>query len=92
MKSILSDERKCYICGSTFNVEKHHIFFGNPLRKISDKHGFFVWLCSYHHRDSKEGVHGNRETDLMLKRKCQSVYEEKHSRQDWLKIIKRNYL
>jgi len=92
MKSILSDEERCYLCGSTTNLETHHIFFGTALRPIADKHGFKVKLCLICHRDQKRGAHGNREMDLKLKRDCQKAYEKKHNREDWMKIIGRNYL
>lgn len=91
MKSILSEEKRCYVCGSTVNIENHHIFFG-PLRPVSDRRGFKAFLCGFHHRDTKHGVHGNRELDLRLKRECQRKYEEKHTREEWMKIIGRNYL
>lgn len=92
MKSILDDGTRCYVCGSTVGLEVHHIYYGNPLRKISDKHGFKLSLCPKCHRDTKVGVHGNRELDLKLKRDCQRKYEEKHSREDFIKIIGRSYL
>lgn len=92
MKSIIQKEKECFICGSTLNLEEHHIYFGNGLREKSERHGFKCFLCQYHHRDSKGGVHGNRQIDLMLKRVCQKEYEKTHSRQEWMKLIKRNYL
>jgi hypothetical protein len=45
-----------------------------------------------HHRDSKQGVHGNRKLDLKLKRECQQKFEESHSHDEFMRIIKRNYL
>ena len=92
MKSIICNEKRCYLCGSTSRLEEHHIYFGNPLRKISEKHGFKVWLCAYHHRDNKHGVHGCRELDLMLKRKCQEEYEKNHSREEFIRLVGKNYL
>lgn len=91
MKSILSQEKRCYLCGSTVNVEEHHIYFG-PRRKASTKNGFTCYLCAYHHRDSRNGVHGNRNIDLILKRACQYEYEKTHSREEFMEIIGRNYL
>lgn len=91
MKSIICNKKECYLCGST-PVEKHHCIHGTAGRKLADKYGLTVWLCPYHHRDSKNGVHGNRQIDLMLKRVCQEEYEKTHSRQEWMKLIKRNYL
>lgn len=92
MKSIIQNEKRCYLCGSTVNLESHHIFFGAALRPISDKHGLKVWLCAYHHRDQKNGAHGNREVDLYLKQKAQKAFEKKYGHEKFMEIIKRNYL
>ena len=43
--SILQTEKECYITGQTNNLHKHHIFFGNPLRQISEDNGFWVYLA-----------------------------------------------
>ena len=91
MKSIIQNEKRCYLCGSTVNLENHHIFF-SALRPISDKYGLKVWLCAYHHRDQKNGAHGNREVDLYLKQKAQQAFEKKHGHEKFMEIIKRNYL
>ena len=94
MDSILQTEKVCYITGQTNNLHKHHIFFGNPWRKISEDNGFWVYLIGELHNQSNEGVHGKngRELDLLLKRHCQRKFEETHSREDFLKLIGRNYL
>lgn len=89
MKSIIQDEKQCLLCGSP-NVELHHCFFGS-LRKISDQHGLTVWLCPEHHRGNS-GVHFNRELDLWVKRTAQFKFEKNHSREEWFKIIGKNYL
>lgn len=92
MKSILQSGEFCYLCGSTRNLEEHHIFFGNPLRKISEKNGFKIKLCPYCHRLSKKSPHQDRETDLKLKKVCQREYEKNHMREEFEKLIGRNYL
>ena len=61
MKSIIQKEKECYLCGSTLNLEKHHCIHGTAGRKLADKYGLTVWLCAYHHRDQKNGVHGNKD-------------------------------
>ena len=91
MKSIIQEEKRCYLCGSTVGLESHHIFF-SALRPIADKYGLKVWLCAYHHRDQKHGAHGNREVDLFLKREAQKAFEKKHGHEKFMEIIKRNYL
>lgn len=92
MKSIICNKKECYLCGSTQNLECHHLMHGTGWRKLADKYGLKVWLCAYHHRDNKHGVHGNRELDLKLKRKAQEVFEAKHGHEKFMKIFGRNYL
>ena len=66
MKSIICNEKECFLCGSTRNLEKHHCFAGGR-RKNSEKYGAWVWLCNNHHTGA-EGVHThNFEADEFLK-------------------------
>lgn len=92
-KSILQQEKRCYITGSTGNLQKHHIYFGRN-RKTSEKHGFWVWLIGELHNQSDLGVHckNGHELDLRLKQECQQKFEETHSRSEFMALIGRNYL
>lgn len=92
-KSILQDEKICYITGSTEDLHRHHIYAGSR-RKISEREGFWCYLIGRLHNLSEDGVHGKngRELDLMLKRQCQAKYEETHTREEFLALIGRNYL
>lgn len=92
MDSILQDKKECYICKTTQGLHSHHIYGGVANRKISEQNGFKVWLCGKHHNLSNEGVHFNRELDLYLKRTCQEKFEQTHSRNDFYKLIGRNYI
>lgn len=92
MKSIINNKKECFICGAKSNLEVHHIFFGNPWRKISDREGFTIYLCPEHHRTGPEAPHQNREIDLDYKRLAQRCYEDTHSREEFIKLIGRNYL
>lgn len=94
MNSILQSTKACYITGDTERLHEHHIFFGNPLRQISEMNGFKVWLRWDWHNGANYGVHGEdgRSLDLQLKRECQSKYEETHSRAEFMSIIGKNYL
>lgn len=93
MKSILQDKKESYISGSTYNLEEHHIFFGTANRKVSEKNGLKVWLTSEEHRGTY-GVHGKfgRDLDIKLKQNAQRKYEETHTREDFIKLIGKNYL
>ena len=92
-KSILQNEKKCFITGSTENLDLHHIY-GASNRNISDKNGFWVWLRhDYHIADSPNKTpHNCRMTDLYLKEICQREYEKTHSREEFIALIGRNYL
>lgn len=93
MRSILQDKKESYISGSTYNLEEHHIFFGTANRKVSEKNGLKVWLTSEEHRGTY-GVHGKfgRDLDIKLKQDAQRKYEETHTREDFIKLIGKNYL
>ena len=83
---LTNDMEHCYICQSPF-VEIHEIYnAGN--RKISMKNGFCVPLCHKHH----EYVTLNADGSNYLKQKCQRVFEETHSRDEFLELICRSYL
>lgn len=95
MKSIMEDlkNRTCWACGA-YAPEEHHVFYGVANRKMSEKYGLKVHLCSRHHRDHREGVHGqNKELDHRLKVVGQRVFETHHgTRERFVQIFGRNYL
>lgn len=92
MDSILQHERACYITGDTRNLHRHHIYFGNPLRRISEQNGFWVWLRYDWHNGASYGVHHDRTLDLRLKEACQATYEETNNREAFRRLIGKSYL
>lgn len=94
MKSIMQDERKCFISGCEQNLHKHHVYHGTAQRKISEDNGFWCYLTGALHNQSTEGVHcrDGHELDLALKEKCQEIFEETHTRSEFMSIVGRNYL
>lgn len=90
-RSILSNERECYICKGTQNLEKHHIFFGFNRQK-SEKYGAWVYLCKPHHTITKFSVHENYEVNLKLKQECQKRFEELYDHDTFMAVFGRNYL
>lgn len=95
MKSIIAQGNCCYFASDECSgiLEKHHCIHGSGWRKLADKYGLTVRLCSKHHRDSKVGVHGqNTAADLYLKRVAQTTFEAKFSHEKWMQVFKRNYL
>lgn len=90
-KSLLSNEKKCYVCGTTRDLHMHHIYPG-ANRKWSEKYGCWVYLCAPHHNMSNKGVHSDRKLDLRLKKECQQAFEKEHSRDEFMRIFGRNWL
>lgn len=87
--------RCCALCGRTGTarvpLHRHHIF-GGSNRGISEELGMVVILCHDCHEGPK-GVHRNREKDLMLKRKCQQIYEDAgYSREEWRALFGKSWL
>nr|DAO43366.1 MAG TPA: Recombination enhancement function protein nuclease, DNase, HYDROLASE.4A [Caudoviricetes sp.] len=92
-KSIVENNpEECYVCGTTGSLERHHIFGGNPGRKLSERYGLTVHLCYLHHRDSKEGVHFNKELCDRLHKEGQKIFEKNHTREEFMEVFKRNYM
>lgn len=90
-ESILSTDKECYVCGTTINLHRHHIFPGNPGREISEREGCWVWLCGPHHNLSSEGVHFDRQLDNEIRKECQKKWMEVNNatEDDFRKTFKR---
>lgn len=65
---------------------------GNPNRRISEENGFWVWLRADWHNLASYGVHFNKDLDRKLKQACQEKFEETHSREEFVRLIGKNYL
>ena len=91
MKSLLQNEKECYITHSKFNLHCHHVYAGSN-RKNSDKYGCWVWLRADWHNMSSKGVHFNRQLDLKLKQDMQRAFEEKYGHDKFMEVFHRNYL
>lgn len=92
MDSILQTERACLITGDQEGLHKHHVYFGNPNRRISEENGFWCWLRWDWHNGAKYGVHFNHTLDMDLKRLCQREYEKTHGRDEFVRLIGKSYL
>ena len=92
MQSILQRIKECYVCHSKTNLHYHHIYYGGK-RTISDRNGFTCYLCFNHH-EGTYGVHGKYgdALDMKLKVECQKKFEETHSREEFMKLIGKNYI
>lgn len=92
-KSIVENTtEECYVCGAVRPLERHHIYGGNPGRKLSERYGLTIHLCCFHHRDSKEGVHFNKALREQLQEEGQRAFEKIHTREEFLEVFGRNYI
>ena len=92
MQSIVSNEKECLVCGSTYHLHRHHIFYGTANRKLSEQYGCWCYLCARHHNMSGVGVHFNKELDNQLKVHTQKRFNEVYPELDFRKIFGKNYL
>lgn len=85
---ITNDLKHCYICTKKGlkNIPKDdlHEIYGGSNRKRSIKNGFVVPLCRKCHQDN--------EVLKFLKRFIQKEYEKKHTREEFIRLIGKNYL
>ena len=87
----------CYLCARFYGdygrkpVQKHHIVFGRGNRQISEELGLTVYLCDQHHEHGPDAVHVNHEMARILQADAQEVYEQTHTREEWMERIGRNY-
>lgn len=98
-KSILTTQKGiCYLCAHLNGdyrqkyTEEHHILFGGGGRQKAEGEGIKVDLCLYHHRIGQQAVHNNQEMRELLCRITQEEYEKTHTREEWRKISRKNYL
>lgn len=100
-ESILQNrsEGTCYLCmrmHQNYQIhryrEEHHIFPGNPGRKLSEAEGLKVYLCIDHHRTGPEAVHNNHSVSRILQQDAQRAYEKNNSREQFMKLFGKNYL
>ena len=88
----MQNTKECYITGSTVNLHRHHVFGGNPNRRLSEKHGCWVWLRADWHNMSNYGVHFDKELDLQIKRETQARFEATWGHEKFMEVFGKSYL
>lgn len=94
-KSLLQEEKKCYVCNSKKNLHKHHIMKGLRNRKKAEEDGLWVYLC-YEHHEGTNGVHGKNghslDLDLIKQAELYWIKFNNKTIDDFIKRYGRNYL
>ena len=91
-KSIVQQgDPRCFFCGRTVGLERHHILGGVANRPLADRWGLWIWCCHDDHT-GKDGVQYNRKKSDSLKRLGQIAFEARHSHDEWMQIFKKNYI
>lgn len=90
-KSIMQNNRVCYLTGRTDNLHRHHIY-GGSRRASSEEWGCWVYLTGEKHNLSRDSVHGNPALSLQLKEECQRRFEELHGHDAFMAVFGKNYL
>lgn len=93
MKSILQNEKVCWLCGGTGNLDRHHVY-GGTARKMSEKYGLTVWLChDACHEFGPFSVHQCGESRRRLQAWAQAKAMEHYgwTIKDWMMLFHKNY-
>lgn len=88
MKSIIQEDKECYICGTNLGLHNHHIFPGYGYRKNSDDERLTVYLCTVHHMY----VHNDSKAMLQLQQVAQKEFEKKNSRKKFIELFGKSFL
>lgn len=87
MKSIMQDEKECFVTGAVNCLDKHHIY-GGARRDKSEKYGCWVWLNHDVHMD----LHSrNQALGFQLKALCQEKFEEQWGHEKFMAVFGKNY-
>lgn len=90
-KSIMQENRSCYLCGKQYCLERHHVLGGTANRKLSERYGLWVYLCHNCHTGT-DGAQYDKEKNRMLKMEAQMAFEELYGHEKWMQVFRRNYL
>lgn len=91
VNSIITDDMTtCYLCGSPYYIEIHHIM-SNAHRTKSTRYGLVVPLCRNCHR-GPNGVHSDYSKMKYLRKIAQEKFEVAYPDLDWFELFHKNYL
>lgn len=96
--SLFSSEKECFLCHTTSEIHRHHIYPGYGRREVAEREGAWVYLCGRHHNMSDFGVHFDKRLDRSLREMCQRKWEEReglppdNDHSDFIAVFGESYL
>lgn len=90
-QSLLQETKECFITGRTDYLHKHHIY-GGSNRIVSEEEGFFIYLIPEFHTTTAQGIHNDDEFLKAMQKICQHIYEENHTREEFIRLIGKSYI
>lgn len=94
LTSVFTDDMDtCILTGSPY-IERHHIFSGNPNRKLSEQYGFVVPLrYDLHPNGARANQKYAKQIDEHLKKMAQTYFEDHYgSREKFISIFGKSWL
>lgn len=79
---------KCFMCGHSGNLHKHHILNG-PYRTKCDEDGLYIYV---HDIPCHREIHDAPKQYIYLKQYAQEKYEKTHTRKEFIKRYGKSYL
>lgn len=87
-KSIMQEEKECFVTGTVRNLDMHHCFHGSR-RKAADRWGCWCWLNHDVHMD----LHSrNTALDRQIKAECQRRFETLYGHKKFMDVFGKSYL
>lgn len=94
-------ERECFYCKKK-SAERHEVYHGTAVRKVSIANGFQVDLCEEHHGQFHGNVNAWAKKEIQRwRRTYQRVYmalrvsrgeRQEHVLNDWMLMMGKNYI
>lgn len=91
-KSIISNEPRCYHCGTEENLQRHHMLKGLAYRYKAEEDGLWCYLCN----DCHTFLHGKdgHQLDVQYKQIAERAWlrHYRKSVRDWIQRYGKNWI
>lgn len=81
---------ECFFCQFCTDTARHEVFYGTANRQKAKRLGYWVNLCPECHMKVHDDP--NNGIDMYLKKRGQKIYEQDHTREQFIKEWGRSYL